>query len=315
MLHDAVICETEVLANDTKLFRVRPTRPADWVRAGPGSHIDVNCVGEATRQYSLFDLDETGYYTFAVKCSSRTGGVSDTLHKTGAIGTILRISKPRNRFPLGNPERAILLAAGIGITPIYSMHQQLQKNGVDHHLHFFRRDAKLFTDRLATSRSAGSTTLYDGLASPQVRTTLHEILDVDLSSKTHVFACGPAGFMDAVVDIACRRLPSGNVHIERFKPITVASNAEQKAFEVVLARSGVTCRVAGEESILDALAKCSIKVDASCREGVCGACVTRVLDGTPDHRDSFLTDEEKLGNEDVCLCVSRSHTPTLVLDL
>ncbi|MBX5041311.1 oxidoreductase [Rhizobium lentis] len=315
MLLDAVICETEVLASDTKLFRIRPTRGEDWVRAEPGSHIDVNCFGELTRQYSLFDLDEAGYYTIAVKRSERAGGISEALHTTAVAGTRLRISKPRNRFPLGAPAHAVLLAAGIGITPIYSMQQQLRAYGVGHHLHFFKRDAKLFRDRLAAAISEGAATLYEGMSSEQIRATLYEILDVDHAPNTHVFACGPAGFMDAVIEIAGRRLPTTHVHIERFQPISGASDGQQRQFEVVLARSGVTCRVAQNETILDALAKCSVKVDASCREGVCGACVTRVLDGTPDHRDSFLTDAEKLGNEDVCLCVSRSHTPTLVLDL
>jgi vanillate O-demethylase ferredoxin subunit len=172
----------------------------------------------------------------------------------------------------------------------------------------------LFNRRLEAGVNDGTVCLYDGFPSVQVAKTVRRLLEADCTPDTHVFACGPVGFMDIVVEHSLLRLPPANVHIERFQPLPEAK-AETKPFEVVLARSGVTCRVGAGETILEALAKHSVKVDASCREGICGACLTRVLQGAPDHRDSFMTEGERLANEDICLCVSRSLTPSLVLDL
>jgi ferredoxin len=148
------------------------------------------------------------------------------------------------------------------------------------------------------------------------------LLDLDSLLKepednTLVYSCGPEGLLSAV-EQHCAQWPAGTLHIERFaaKAPTEQQDAEAlEQFDVVCQRSGVTLEVTSDKSILETLEEADIPIMASCYEGVCGTCEARILEGTPDHRDSMLTEPEKAAGEVMLVCVSRSRTGTLVLDL
>jgi ferredoxin len=136
-----------------------------------------------------------------------------------------------------------------------------------------------------------------------------------VQAGTHVYTCGPGGFMDCVVSAASETLQQSAIHLERFHPERPSSNNAKAEFTVVLGRSGASFIVPPCESIISVLASHGFACRSSCQEGVCGTCLTGVLEGTPEHRDSYLTAEERLHGDEMCICVSRSRTPRIVLDL
>jgi ferredoxin-NADP reductase len=227
----------------------------------------------------------------------------------------VRVRGPRNHFPLVDAQHYRFIAGGIGITPIFAMIAAAERAGTDWTLLYGgrTRTSMAFAEELA-ERYPERVTVW-----PQDERGLLDLESLlkDPEDNTLVYSCGPEALLGAV-EQQCAHWPTGVLHVERFAP--KAPTAEEAAealqqFEVVCQRSGVTFEVTPDESILEVLEAAEIPILGSCYEGVCGTCETRVLAGTPDHRDSVLTEAERAAGEVMMVCVSRSRTERLVLDL
>jgi len=283
-----------------------------------GSHIDVRIGGGLTRQYSLCnDSQETHRYRIGVLKEASSRGGSRSMHEDVQVGSVLEISTPKNHFALVHEaRRSLLLAGGIGVTPILCMAQRLATTGASFEMHYCARSR----ERAAFLRQ---------LEEAAFRTKLHfHFDDGDTSQKldlaallatpeagTHLYVCGPKGFMDAVLKTARGAgWPEAALHYEFFAAEVVGSESDG-SFEVILASSGRIIGVARDETVVRALAAAGVEVPVSCEQGVCGTCLTRVIDGTPDHRDMYLTPDEQARNDQFTPCCSRARSPRLVLDL
>jgi vanillate O-demethylase ferredoxin subunit len=282
-----------------------------------GSHIDVVLPNGLTRQYSLCnDANENHRYRIAVLRDAASRGGSAGMHDLVKEGDALAISEPRNHFPLAHAKRTVLLAGGIGVTPLLCMAQRLAAIGADFEMHYCTRSPArtAFRDEIAQSPFASRVQFHfdDGDAAQKfdAKAALAQPL-----AGTHLYVCGPTGFIDHVVSTAkAQGWPAEQVHLEYFGAAPQDS-AGDGAFEVKIASSGKTIRIAADQTVVQALAAQGIEVLTSCEQGVCGTCITRVLEGECDHRDLYFTDEEKAKNDQFTPCCSRAKTSVLVLDL
>ena len=281
-----------------------------------GAHIDVH-VGGLVRQYSLCNRPgETHRYQIGVLRDANSRGGSVAMHAL-AVGDSLQISAPKNHFPLAADARhSILLAGGIGVTPLLAMAEQLAADGASFALHYATRSSErtAFRDRLAAAHLAPHARCYVDDAPQNGRLDLAAVLSQP-NAETHVYVCGPAGFIDATLQQA-RALGwhDANLHREYFGAALPATDAgEMGAFDIRLAHSGKTMPVRAGETVIDALRGCGIDWPTSCEQGVCGTCLTKVLQGEAQHHDNYLTDEERAEG---CFlpCVSRARG-LLVLDI
>lgn len=281
-----------------------------------GAHIDLHLPNGMVRQYSLCNHPgETHRYQIAVLRSSDSRGGSEAVHQLRP-GQALRIGTPRNLFPLAEGGgRSLLLAGGIGITPLLCMAEHLASSGADFQLHYCARSEEhaAFVTRLEGSPFAGRVQLHfdDGARG---RLDISHLL-ADQPVDTRLYTCGPAGFMQHVLDSA-RELgwAEARLHREYFSAEAAPQGAAD-AFEVQLASSGQVLRVEAGENVVEALRKVGVEVPVACEQGICGTCLTRVLEGVPEHRDLFLTEEEQAANDQFTPCCSRARSPRLVLDL
>jgi len=283
-----------------------------------GSHIDVHLGDGLTRQYSLCNHpEETHRYLIAVLRDGRSRGGSEAMHDRVKLGQALRISAPKNHFALAHAAtRSILLAGGIGVTPILCMAERLTSSGAAFEMHYCTRspDRTAFRERIATSRLASQVQFHfdDGAAAQRI--DLAAVL-AHPQAGVHVYVCGPKGFMDAALAAAgAAGWPSSQVHYEFFAA-EVAPSASDASFEVKLASSGRIVAIPKDKTVVEALAAAGIDIPTSCEQGVCGTCLTRVIDGVPDHKDLFMTPEEHALNDQFTPCCSRSKSPVLVLDI
>jgi vanillate O-demethylase ferredoxin subunit len=283
-----------------------------------GSHIDVHLPGGLTRQYSLCnDPRESHRYLIGVLRDPASRGGSKTLHDAMQEGDSLRIGAPKNHFPLAHgATRSLLIAGGIGVTPILCMAERLAITGGDFEMHYCTRSRErtAFIDRIARSAFASRVHFHfdDGDASQKL--ALGPLLAAPRAG-VHLYVCGPKGFMDWVLDAArAAGWPGEQLHWEFFSADVARSDADA-AFEVKLASSGRVVTVAKDQTVVQALAAIGVEVQTSCERGVCGTCLTRVLEGEPDHKDMYLTPEEQAANDQFTPCCSRSRSPLLVLDL
>jgi vanillate O-demethylase ferredoxin subunit len=281
-----------------------------------GSHIDVTLPAGITRQYSLCNPPaERNRYCIAVLKEPASRGGSQGLHNAVHEGDTLVISAPRNHFALAHDAtRHLLLAGGIGITPILCMAERLALAQESFDLHYCGRSEErmAFLERVRSFE--GRSTLHvDGGPSDQ-RIDLETVLQSP-TPGTHLYVCGPKGFMDVVLSTA-RRLnwSEESLHYEFFSGGVIDTDLDG-AFEVRVASTGQVLVVAAGDTVTDVLARAGVNVMTSCEQGVCGTCITRVLEGTPDHRDLYLTPEEQAKNDQFTPCCSRSKSRVLVLDL
>lgn len=282
-----------------------------------GSHIDVQVPGGLTRQYSLCnDAAEQHRYRIAVLRDAGSRGGSRNMHDAVNEGDTLLISEPRNHFPLVHAQRTLLLAGGIGVTPLLCMAQRLARIGAEFEMHYCTRSPSrtAFRDEIAASDWAARVQFHfdDGAEAQKLQL---EALLARPDAGTHVYVCGPTGFIDWVVKTS-ERLGWGKdqVHLEYFGA-AAQDTAGDRAFQVKIASSGATYEVAADETVVQALQKHGIEILTSCEQGVCGTCITRVLQGECDHRDLYFTDDEKARNDQFTPCCSRAKTEVLVLDL
>ncbi|MGJ7552280.1 PDR/VanB family oxidoreductase [Pseudomonas alloputida] len=281
-----------------------------------GAHVDIHVAPGLVRQYSLCsDPADASVYRLGVLKDPASRGGSVSVHDTLLEGHAVQISTPRNLFPLAaDAHRSILLGGGIGITPMIAMAHALHQQGAEFELHYCgrSRSRSAFLDALASAPFAARVfTHFDDEDAGQ-RLNLADVLGSG-TPGTHMYTCGPSGFMDWVIAGARQQgYSEDHIHKEYFQVEVDASGA---GFEVVAARSNKTVQVAEGQSILDALAQVGIKIDISCEQGVCGTCMCEVLEGEPDHRDVYLTDEEKAANDQILVCCSRAKSNKLVLDI
>jgi vanillate O-demethylase ferredoxin subunit len=281
-----------------------------------GSHIDVHLPGYI-RQYSLCnDPSERYRYVVAVLRDEKGRGGSRAMHDQLRPGDKVVISPPRNHFELySQASNYIFIAGGIGITPIMSMIAVARAQNKAFHLYYCTRSPEraAFLAQLKPLIERGHVTVhYDG-GQPSNGLNLKKVLSTQLPGS-HLYYCGPTGFMDAVAE-ASNGWIKGTVHSERFSaPLpTVATDEVETSFDINLARSGRSFTVAPGQTIVEVLAKNGINVDVSCKEGYCGTCMTRYLEGQPLHRDSVLDEEDR--EEFIMVCCSRAKSKSLVLDL
>lgn len=281
----------------------------------PGAHIDVLIPDLGARQYSLCSVpDNRQNYEICVRLDGASRGGAQWLHQHLRPGDALRISRPRNLFPLPDAPRTLLFAGGIGLAPLLPMAETLYARNADFTLHLYlrHRDELPFAERL---RRLGAHVVYGySDEGSGLRRRLPESLRQPEGSV--IVACGPDGFMRHLQQqCAAHGWRTDQLYSERFTPSTTQSAARAASFEVEIASSGARYTVAEDESIAEVLQRAGVQIELSCEQGICGACITRVLAGTPEHRDEVLSSEDKAANDSIVLCCSRARSPRLVLDL
>jgi vanillate O-demethylase ferredoxin subunit len=282
-----------------------------------GSHIDVELAPGLVRQYSLCNAptEEHRYLIAALRDPNSRGG-SVALHDKVNEGDIVRISEPRNHFPLVHAQRTLLLAGGIGVTPLLCMAERLAHINADFDMHYCTRSPQrtAFRDRIAGSAFAGRVHFHFDDGAPEQMLDLARLIATP-QPDTHIYVCGPTGFIDHVLGTAkSLGWPLAQLHMEYFGAAPQDTTGDG-AFTVKIASSGKEYTIPADQSVVQALEAHGVTIPVSCEQGVCGTCITRLLDGTPEHRDLYFTDEEHAANDQFTPCCSRSKSKMLVLDL
>ncbi|MFF4142957.1 PDR/VanB family oxidoreductase [Streptomyces sp. NPDC001698] len=280
----------------------------------PGAHVDLCLPGSLTRQYSLngSPADRSVWRVSVLREPASRGG-SRAVHETLRPGQEVEVTGPRNRFPLVDVPEYLFVAGGIGITPLLPMLDRAAAVGA--------RWTLLYGGRTRASMAFLPLLARYGdrvLVRPQDE---YGLLDLEPflgvpREGTAVYCCGPEPLL-AAVERFCAPWPSGALHTERFAaaPREPGAPDADGEFEVVLQRTGRSVTVPAGTTILQALEDQGIDAPNSCREGICGTCETKVVEGVPDHRDSLLSQEERAANDTMMICVGRARCPRLVLDL
>ena len=317
----AVVHALTRAATDTLLIELRHPEPDGRLpQARAGDHIDVH-FDRYVRQYSLCSPAADGSrYLICVKREAAGRGGSAALHSSLRVAETVHVGRPRSKFPLVRSGRALLLGAGIGITPLLAMAETLWHEGASFDLWFYASDRQQapLIEYIATRPYSVRVHLRLSSEGHSARTVLPEELDRP-SPDTHIYLCGPSGFME---HIRARALDLGwdadeQVHQEAFTLDAEASAALSVGdeFTVRIASSGRAYPVPSGTSIADVLRSNGVDVDLSCEQGICGACLVPVLAGVPDHRDEVLSDTEHAANDQMTICCSRAHTVELTLGL
>ncbi|WP_214368799.1 PDR/VanB family oxidoreductase [Pseudonocardia sp. H11422] len=309
---DVVVEARDETAEDVVTLTLREVGDHPLPRWEPGAHVDLLLGHGLARQYSLCgDPADHHVWRFGILREPGGRGGSAYVHEKLHPGTRARIRGPRNHFPLIASPHYLFIAGGIGITPILTMVAAAEAAGADWELVYGgrRRASMAFLDEL---------TAYGDRVTiaPQDETGL---LDLDgllgtSRADTLVYCCGPEPLL-AAVEQRCASWPAGSLHVERFTAKPLTEPVLRGSFEVVLQQSELALTVPPDRSVLEVVEDAGVGVLSSCSEGTCGTCETPVLEGEPDHRDSVLTPEEQAVNDCMMICVSRSRSPRLVLDL
>jgi len=308
----------EELADGIASFELAAVDGAALPHFRAGAHIDVHLPGGLIRQYSLYDLPgEHRRYRIGVLRDPQSRGGSVRLLDSVRQGDQLAIGAPRNHFGLhAGPERALLFAGGIGITPIVCMAQQLAREGRPFELHYCGRSLPrmAFVDRLRASSYAPQARIHVDDGPDEQKLDARAAIGAPAADR-HLYVCGPTGFMDHVLATA-RALgwAEERLHREYFAAAPIDPSSDGP-FELEIQGSGRVIPVAADQSAAQALLDAGFPVSVSCEQGVCGTCVTKVVGGVPDHRDLYLTDAEHARNDCFTACCSRARTPRLVLEL
>ncbi|NDJ58724.1 oxidoreductase [Enterobacteriaceae bacterium 4M9] len=280
-----------------------------------GAHIDLHLADGLVRQYSLCgNPQDTRHWQLGIlnAGNSRGGSQAACLLQPGDE---VQASLPRNLFALTlDAPHTLLVGGGIGITPMLAMAHALHQAGRAFELHYCGRSrARMaFLAALAAVPWAAQVVYHVSDEGETCRLQPDALL-AGAPANSHLYVCGPQGFMDWVIDKAeSAGLAPTHIHREYFNREVQTSG---EAFEVVVPALGVTVQVAQDQSIVEALAQAGVRVKVSCQQGICGTCIANVLEGTPEHRDSYLTEEEKADNDQIALCCSRSRSPCLVIEV
>lgn len=280
-----------------------------------GAHVDLHLGNGVTRSYSLLNAqDERKRYVVGVAKDRASRGGSRYVHEQLRVGAALQISAPRNNFRLEeSAAHTVLIAGGIGITPISCMYRRLRSLGKSVELLYCARSRSdaAFCESLLDQEGVSSHFDQESGAAPDLRAYLAQ---AGRPADTHFYCCGPTPMLDAF-EKYCEELGLPNAHIERFAPAEQVEAVQGGQYVAELARSKRSVTVPAGKSLLDALLESGLNVQHSCREGICGACETAVIDGIPLHRDSVLSKSERAANATMMVCVSGCQGQRLVLDL
>jgi len=285
----------------------------------PGSHIEIHLDNGMSRSYSLLNSpSEKNRYVIAVARDENGRGGSKYFHDTAQVGKSYSVGRPKNNFPLVVGAKAsVFIAGGIGITPVWSMAQYLNEIGEPWKIYYRARAiefAALLKSDFYKLNAERIHVVFDAELSLRgiEREAFIESIVSQEGSFSHYYCCGPNGMLEAFKS-ATKGLATDHVHFEYFSPLEEA--AREGGFSVILNRKNITISVAAGQSILDALLANNIEIANSCREGVCGACEVGVLCGTPDHRDSILSEAERKSGKTMFVCCSGAHSKSLTLDI
>lgn len=303
-----VVGRLDVAANVISLELASPD-DGDLPGWSAGAHVDIRVGGDDVRQYSLCGSPaKRSRWRVGVLREPNGRGGSAYLHEHAQLGSTLEVSVPRNNFPLVDASAYVFVAGGIGITPILPMIAAAECGGAEWKLYYGGRTraSMAFVDELAA--------YGDRVAIlPQDEAGMLPLADIArvADSETSVYCCGPEPLL-----AAAEQHGIGSLHVERFAPRPIVAEEPDSAFEVQLLSTGDVIRVGPGQSLVDALERAGVSVATSCREGTCSSCETKVVSGSPIHRDSVLTEDERERGESMMVCVSRAAaSPVLVLDL
>lgn len=306
--------------DDIKSFILKAHDDSDLPVFEAGAHVNVAVElpdgTKSTRSYSIANNQlERRHYELGILRQGESGG-SHHIHQYFKPGMEVEISQPVNNFRLaqGADLEHVLIAGGIGVTPMLSMARTLNAQGQRFEFHYFGRSAENLAFRDAVAQLPHSQVReYVGADKEQVATFLQSITQKPAPNR-HLYVCGPLGMIQAVLDVAqASGWPSENVHYEQFSAGVLG--LDNRAFKVELALSGKTLEVRADQTLLDALLEANVEAYFDCRSGICGSCLIPVSSGEVDHRDTFLSDAEKQENSLICSCVSRARNASLILDI
>ncbi|MFI8145087.1 PDR/VanB family oxidoreductase [Acinetobacter sp. ABJ_C5_2] len=314
-LYDVVVKNRHVEGGNIAVMEFESATSTTLPKVEAGAHIDVHLPNGMVRQYSLCqNPNDEGKFRLGILRDPESRGGSVSAFDEIKDGMQIQVSEPKNLFPLLKAKHSVLIGGGIGITPLITMAYQLAHEGASFELHYCGASPEncAFVDEIKNGELAQYTTFHFKSEGASHRAFFESaIKDIDLES--HIYTCGPVGFMDWVINLATTHdFPEQQIHKEYFQ---VETDTSGDSFEVVAERSGKIIMVEAGETILQALAKEGIEIEMSCEQGVCGTCMCDVIEGEPDHRDVYFTDEEKASNEQILVCCSRSKTSRLVLDI
>lgn len=304
------IAKRQELTSQICEFTLAPVKGEELPGFSAGSHISVHTPSGAVRRYSLVNNgDQPHTYKIAIKREPLSRGGSVSMHQAKLPETILTINAPENSFELKDAPEFLLIAGGIGITPIYAMANELERQGKPFRIIYCTRtaDDTAYLTELANAFGARLTVHHD-------EGDLERVFDFwnyfEEPQKLHVYCCGPKPLMEEIQAIS-GHWSEGHIHFEDFKPVEVV-RADDKAFDIELKKSGRVLTVPENLSILEALRDAMIPTVSSCESGTCGTCKCKLLAGDVDHRDTVLMDDEK--EDHIMICVSRAKSGRLVLD-
>lgn len=313
-LLDLQITERRVVAQGIVSLELRDPQRRPLPAFTAGAHIDVHITPGITRQYSLCNAPtDTDRYVLGILLEPHSRGGSAAMHQRFAQGDTITVGTPRNLFALAPARRTLLFAGGIGITPMLSMAEALWQTHEDFELIYCARSARhaAFLDQLTVAPYAARTRLHLDDGAPEQRLQMDRLAQED-PAGTHLYVCGPKGFIEHVCQAArTHGWPEAHLHVEHFSAVSAASG---QAFCVEIASTGQRIEIGPQASITSALERHGVCIPVSCEQGICGTCVTRVVSGDIEHRDSFLTASERSRGDQITPCCSRGRG-TLVLDL
>jgi ferredoxin-NADP reductase len=313
-LIDARLAAIVPVARDTNLYTFRRVEGGALPAYKPGAHIDLHLPNGLIRQFSLcVPNNDRESYVVGIKRDPASRGGSRYIFDHMRVGDEIKISAPRNNFPLAeDAEHVVLIAGGIGITPVWCMAQELAAQQRPWKLYYScrTRDEMAFLDTLQTLGPESVQLHFDDEAGGKFLDLAAIIAEAP--ANAHFYCCGPKAMLEAFEKAAANR-PRGNVHVEYFTAKAEASTTG--GFWVELAKSGEEYYIPEGKKVLEVLFEAGVDVEYSCELGICGECVTKVISGIPDHRDAVLSEEEQAANDKVMICCCGSKTERLVLDM
>jgi vanillate O-demethylase ferredoxin subunit len=321
MMLEVLVAEKRDEAQDVCVLELGHANGGTLPPFTAGSHIDVKLPDGPTRQYSLCNHpDERHRYVIGVLREQESRGGSVAIHDRIKKGDRLTISEPRNHFGLVEGSRFVLFAGGIGVTPILCMSERLSSMSIPFDFHYCVRDPErmAFRERILNGTFRERVHLHFDNGPTEQRLHAEAAIgkwDVERDKSTHIYVCGPLGFINHIMDTASSLgWPAANVHVEHFASAPTTST-EDGSFKVRLANDDRVFDVPADRSIASVLIENGVDIPVSCEQGVCGACVTRVLEGEADHRDVCLSDAEHEIKRQFTPCCSRALSPLLVLEI
>lgn len=302
---------------DIKRYELVATTPGDLPAFTAGAHIDIITADQARRSYSLANSpSERHRYVIAVLREAAGRGGSVWIHDHVREGDILSATEPLNNFELAeDASEHVMIAGGIGITPILAMGHRSREIGARAHLHYCTRSPEKTAFRKEVAEVFANITMYHDGGDASKGIKLGEVLK-NRAAGAHLYICGPTGLIEAAQKAAVH-WPESAVHVEHFKPTEKSLPAAgNQPFEIVLSRSKLTLTVPPDRTILEVVRAAGINAESSCEAGICSTCETGLISGKADHRDDILTTADKTANRKIMICVSRAQPgETLVIDL